>query len=631
MSSLESSPKNGLNIVDILEKYKQKKAIMSPLPLEQFQQIVQDAGQELLQQHPECENTHFIPFKQLNQDAIDELERSLHQSKIMWNNFSRALFAASPIQKKNNSKKMELQHNRDAYYRIRKQNEIQLKLQLDGINKEYQKIHLETQGVKSYPSISTKDQFRQQQIKRQLQMGCCQELVRQETEFIQQQIELTKSRLFNEVKKIVVYIYNNQNNGWNPSSRESGAMVNYNEKLYLFGGSGAGHMSDLCQASLDKCIIIVILELYKWMMIKLKQQIQCRSYHTANVYKSQMIIFGGVLFPHKNEDRIHCEVTNEVIHINLVNFEMKVVQHAGIASPRKAHIAESIGRYLVVQGGIDSKGHYLNDFLAYDILTQRWQNVEINIPVFQDGVAFHKSCCALEHKSIDLYKHDPDITFENQGIYIFGGLDSNGYYLDKLIRIDVRRRPIFIEEVQPKGRGPISRCQHSMTYVELSQQIVIYGGKNDDINTQGFLNDLHVLEIRNLSWSNVDIRGHPSPGRCSHSASVIEEKLFIFGGVNQTGFVKCDLLIIELNQSKALEMSQYESQTERLPQQQVQIQLKPATPPKRILNLKQQIEQIKNDSEKVKLADKFKRQSMARHSRNLTDVHRYRTFATVTD
>ncbi|CAK73463.1 unnamed protein product (macronuclear) [Paramecium tetraurelia] len=622
MSSLESSPRNSLNIVDILEKYKQKKAIMSPLPLESFQQIVQEAGQELLQQHPEGDNSHFISFKQLNQDAIDELQRSLHQSKIMWNNFSRALFAASPIEKKNSSKKMELLHNRDAYYRIKKQNELQLKLQLDGINKEYQKIHLETQGIKSYPSISTKDQFRQQQIRRQLQMGCSQELVRQETELIKQQIELTKSRLINEVKKIVVYIYSNQSNSWNPSSRESSAMVNYNEKLYLYGGSGAGHISDLCQATFDKCIIIELCYLRILQMDDDKIKI---------VSIIQLIIFGGIQYSPLKEDRIQCEVTNEVTHINLVNYDVKVVQHAGIVSPRKAHIAEVVGRYLLVQGGIDSKGHYLNDFIAYDIVTQRWQNVEINAPVFQDGIAFHKSCSALEHKSIDLYRHDPDISFENQGIYIFGGLNSNGHYLDKLIRIDVRRRPLFIEEVQSKGSAPISRCQHSMTYVDQSKQIVIYGGKNDDINVQGFLNDLHILEIRNFSWTQVDVRGYSTLGRCSHSAAAIDDKLYIFGGVNYTGFVKSDFLIIELNQSKAQELSQYEAQTERISKQQVPVQIKPAASPKMVLNLKQQVEQIKKESEKVKLADKLKRQSVARHSRNLTDIQIYKTFATVTD
>ncbi|CAD8067561.1 unnamed protein product [Paramecium sonneborni] len=624
MSSLESSPRNSFHIVNILEKYKQKKTIMSPLPLESFQSIVKDAGQELLQQHPECDNTHFISFKQLNQDAIDELQRSLHQSKIMWNHFSRALFAASPIEKQNSSKKMELLHNRDAYYRIKKQNEIQLKLQLDGVNKEYQKIHLETQGVKSYPSISIKDQFRQQQIKRQLQLGCSQELVHQETKFIKQQIELTKSRIINEVKKIIVFIYNNQNNGWNPSSRESSAMVNYNDKLYLYGGSGAGNVSDLCQATFDK-------QFYKWTTINLKQQVQCRSYHTANLYKSQLIVFGGILYPQQKENRFHCEVVNEVTHINLLNNEIKIVQHAGIVSPRKGHIAEVIGRYLLVQGGIDQKGHYLNDFLAYDMSTYRWQNVETNASVFQDGVAFHKSCCALEHKSLDLYRHDSEMSYENQGIYIFGGLDQNGHYLDKLIKIDVRRRPIYIEEVQSKGRGPISRCQHSMTYVELSQQIIIYGGKNDDINTLGFLNDLYIFEIRNLSWSIVDIKRYPTSGRCSHSAAAIDEKLYIFGGVNYTGFVKSDLLIFELNQQKAQDLSQYEAQTDRITKQQVPVQFKPATPPKKVLNIKQQIEQIKIDTEKVKLAEKFKRLSMAKHSRNLTDVQVYKSHTTITN
>lgn len=61
------------------------------------------------------------------------------------------------------------------------------------------------------------------------------------------------------------------------------------------------------------------------------------------------------------------------------------------------------------------------------------------------------------------------------------------------------------------------------------------------------MNDLHILEIRNLSWIHVDIRGHSMSGRCSHSATAIDDKLFIFGGVNYTGFVKSDLLIIELN------------------------------------------------------------------------------------
>jgi hypothetical protein len=30
---------------------------------------------------------------------------------------------------------------------------------------------------------------------------------------------------------------------------------------------------------------------------------------------------------------------------------------------------------------------------------------------------------------------------------MFGGFDSNGHYLDKFYKIDVRRRPLFVEEL----------------------------------------------------------------------------------------------------------------------------------------------------------------------------------------
>lgn len=44
-----------------------------------------------------------------------------------------------------------------------------------------------------------------------------------------------------------------ENNNWNPSAREGSGLVNYNDRLYLYGGSGAGHISDLSCATLDKC------------------------------------------------------------------------------------------------------------------------------------------------------------------------------------------------------------------------------------------------------------------------------------------------------------------------------------------------------------------------------------------
>lgn len=60
-----------------------------------------------------------------------------------------------------------------------------------------------------------------------------------------------------------------------------------------------------------------------------------------------------------------------------------------------------------------------------------------------------------------------------------------------------------------------------------------------------------MFEIRNCSWSQVEMKGFAVPGRCSHSAAIVESKLYIFGGINYSGFVKSDFLVIELNQEKA--------------------------------------------------------------------------------
>lgn len=90
-----------------------------------------------------------------------------------------------------------------------------------------------------------------------------------------------------------------------------------------------------------------------------------------------------------------------------------------------------------------------------------------------------------------------------------------------------------------------------MTYIDLLSIIVIYGGKNDDDSEEGFLNDVYLLEIKNLNWINVEIRGAISKGRCGHCSTAIDSKLFIFGGYNYDGFIKSDLMVLELDNSTA--------------------------------------------------------------------------------
>ena len=47
-----------------------------------------------------------------------------------------------------------------------------------------------------------------------------------------------------------------------------------------------------------------------------------------------------------------------------------------------------------------------------------------------------------------------------------------------------------------------------MNFSEFSQMIVIYGGKNDDLNKNGFLNDVNLLDMKSLTWISVDVKGN---------------------------------------------------------------------------------------------------------------------------
>lgn len=61
------------------------------------------------------------------------------------------------------------------------------------------------------------------------------------------------------------------------------------------------------------------------------------------------------------------------------------------------------------------------------------------------------------------------------------------------------------------------------------------------------MNDIHLLDMKNLTWISVEIKGYLVDGRCGHSSAIVESKLYVFGGCNYSGFLKSDLLIIEID------------------------------------------------------------------------------------
>ncbi|CAD8151919.1 unnamed protein product [Paramecium pentaurelia] len=588
---LSTNSSGSVDIGLLLKKYKQANTKLSPLPLEQFEQVALDNKIDLLQQLPDNDLTQFLGFKELNQGAVSELKRSLLQSKRMWNNYSQSLFTEeqSDQPKYYTSRKMQLIHNRDTFRQIKEKYKKQEETQIEEVRKYFQKIQSKSPGVKSYPSMQYQDLQRIEQIRRQIRQGNQSELITKSKDAEQLQRRLNES-LINEIKikKQCVYIYKDTNLNWQPCSRNASTMLSYDHKLYLYGGAGSKQTEDLCYANIDK-------QKYKWNQIKFDEKSSngYRGNHSAAIYKNLMIIFGGEVHQIINDKRISSEITSDIKIINLITNELKVLKQTGIIPPRKCHVAEVIGRNMIVQGGIDLKGQYLRDVISYDIATQRWSQVLTEQHVcFPDGVAFHKSCAVFHNTQVELYKNDPEVKFNYQGVFIFGGFDKHGHYLDKLIKIDITTKPINFEQVQTKGLSPIGRCQHSMNYLEQYQIIVIYGGKNDDLNVNGFLNDIHLLDMKTLTWINVEIKGSQVAGRCGHSAACIESKLYIFGGCNYSGFLKSDLLIIELDPIQAQQFGQQDVIYEKPRKSQLKVTFKKQIQKDHLTEIKEKIDQI---------------------------------------
>jgi hypothetical protein len=95
---------------------------------------------------------------------------------------------------------------------------------------------------------------------------------------------------------------------------------------------------------------------------------QGRNNHSISYFKNQLIIFGGEDPDNSSSKERIC--INDLRSINLDD-QYKVSQiktNGDFIYPRRNHAHLVLGRHLIIHGGINSKGNYLNDLWIYDII-----------------------------------------------------------------------------------------------------------------------------------------------------------------------------------------------------------------------------------------------------------------------
>lgn len=220
---------------------------------------------------------------------------------------------------------------------------------------------------------------------------------------------------------------------------------------------------------------------------------------------------------------------------------------------KKAAIC-TIGKFMIVHGGIDQYDSVTNTIQVFNLRLMKWIKLMINNKT--DFLQLHQMTLALpsvpDHKLIkDLIATYPRPKIKsNEGLYIFGGRDKKGRATSKMWRIKILQDPWTIEEVSELGNTPPPRYGHAMSYLNNLHALVVYGGENEAGKVFG---DLHIFSLHLGQWISIKYPNNkyrPIP-RTRFSHAVIEDrrtsKLFVLGGLSTHNFAGGNLDYFEIN------------------------------------------------------------------------------------
>ena len=274
--------------------------------------------------------------------------------------------------------------------------------------------------------------------------------------------------------------------------------------------------------------------------------------HTAVLYKKEIYIFGGAT---DNTFIGREDIVIYDIEKNKFKLEEKTFNKLNFKW-RRNHTAEIIGNHMVIYGGIDDDGNILDDLWALDLnLTLRWNHIDVKGPR-QKPLSHHCSALVVSsekkmHPQFNLFKF-PDLPSGRttikankiEGIAFFGGIDNDRNMNNELKILKIGKKPLewmnpVIHGIQPEGR-----MDSTLNFYEALNVLILFGGQN---YRQVFLNDLHVLDLDNFNWTKVTLYEDIPMERGEHCSTIVNNQLFIFGGLNAERYVGSDIFLISLD------------------------------------------------------------------------------------
>ncbi|XP_035016329.1 host cell factor 1b [Hippoglossus stenolepis] len=235
--------------------------------------------------------------------------------------------------------------------------------------------------------------------------------------------------------------------------------------------------------------------------------------HRAVAIKELMVVFGG-----GNEG-----IVDELHVYNTATNQWFIPAVCGDVPPGcAAYGFVCDGTRLLVFGGMVEYGKYSSDL--YELQASRWEWKRLKAKAPKNGPP---PCPRLGHS----------FSLIGSRCYLFGGLANDSEdpknniprYLNDLYCLELRPGSSVVGWEVPLTSGPPPPPRESHTAVVTSgrgeNRLIIYGGMSGCR-----LGDLWVLDIESLTWTKPALSGTAPVPRSLHSATAINNKMYVFGG-----------------------------------------------------------------------------------------------------
>ena len=200
----------------------------------------------------------------------------------------------------------------------------------------------------------------------------------------------------------------------------------------------------------------------------------------------------------------------------------EIAQHGNSPPPLVGSAMCAVGHTLYLYGGANFDANAHAHLYVFDTATRSWSISSLS-GHWPPAKAYHGLSCA------------------GGRVYLFGGQDTTNV-LQNDLHVLANLGTNTMAWSMPTAAGNVPTARKSFSLSHANAKLYLFGGSGAAGEK---LNDAYAYDTSTLSWSALATSGDTPTGREGHTASVLDEKLYIFGGADGFGNVN-DVRVLDL-------------------------------------------------------------------------------------